>query len=148
MSKRTLFILITIGYMFMIWIQSSHFNPESLSPISSTFNKTVFLIIGASLEFAHLFQFGLLYFFIILVCLSFGPLKRWQEVTAVIIALSYGIVDEVHQLFVPFRSFSIGDLVKDTIGILVSWWIIHRNYFNKDESKIGRWLKCITEDKQ
>jgi polysaccharide biosynthesis protein VpsQ len=144
MSKRILFIFITFGYMFIIWIQSSYFDPESLSTISSTLNQTLYLLIGASLEIAHLFQFGILYLFIILVFLSFGTLRRWQEVIAVIISLTYGIVDEIHQLYVPFRSFSIGDLLKDAIGVVVFWWVVHRSYFYKKDSKIGRWLRSVT----
>jgi polysaccharide biosynthesis protein VpsQ len=142
--KRLFFIFLTIGYMAFIWIQSSYFNPESLVGFSSSLSKSVFLIIGASLEFAHLFQFGLLYLCIVIVFLSFGRLRTWQEVTAAVMALAYGIIDEIHQLYVPFRSFSIVDLLKDTIGIVVFWWVVHRSYFYKKSSKIGRCLRSIT----
>jgi polysaccharide biosynthesis protein VpsQ len=142
--KRLFFILLTIGYMASIWIQSSYFDPESLVSFSSMLNRAVFLLIGASLEFAHLFQFGLLYLCIVLIFLSFGRLRTWQEVTAAVIALAYGIVDEIHQLYVPFRSFSIGDLLKDAIGIVVFWWVVHRSYFYKKGSKLGCWLRSLT----
>lgn len=143
--KRVLFICITLGYMSFVWIQSSRFDPESLSPISSTINKTVYLLIGASLEFAHLFLFGILYLCIILVFLSFGPLMRWQEVIAAMIALSYGIIDEIHQLYVPFRSFSIIDLLKDAIGVFIFWWVINRSYFYKKNSRVGQWLRNVNK---
>jgi polysaccharide biosynthesis protein VpsQ len=142
--KRLFFIFLTIGYMAFIWIQSSYFDPESLVGFKSSLSKFVFLLIGASLEFAHLFQFGLMYLCIVIVFLSFGRLRTWQEVTAAGIALAYGIVDEIHQLYVPFRSFSIADLLKDTIGIVVFWWVVHRSYFYNKDSKIGRWLRNIT----
>ncbi|MEH7441323.1 VanZ family protein [Bacillus sp. JJ1122] len=143
--KRLFFISITLFYMCFIWLQSSHFDPESLSPISSSINKTVYLLIGASLEFAHLFLFGILYLCIILVFLSFGTLRRWQEVIAVIIALSYGVVDEIHQLYVPFRSFSVIDLLKDAIGVFAFWWVINRSYFYKQNSRIGQWLSSMNK---
>jgi polysaccharide biosynthesis protein VpsQ len=142
--KRLVFIFLTICYMAFIWIQSSYFDPESLVGISSSLSRSVFLLIGAALELAHLFQFGLLYLCIILVFLSFGRLRTWQEVTAAVIALGYGIVDEIHQLYVPFRSFSIGDIVKDIIGIFVFWWLVHRHYYFKKSSKFGRWLRNVT----
>ena len=142
--KRIVFLLVTICYISLIWIQSSWFNPEELGVITSSLSQSVFLLIGAALEFAHLFQFGLLYLCIVLVFLSFGRLRTWQEVTAATIALSYGIADEIHQLYVPFRSFSIGDLLKDIIGIVVFWWVVHQSYFYKQRSKIGRWLRNIT----
>jgi polysaccharide biosynthesis protein VpsQ len=142
--KRLFFIFLTISYMAFIWIQSSYFDPESLVGFSSSLNKSVFILIGASLELAHLFQFGLLYLCIVIVFLSFGRLRTWQEVTAAIIALAYGLVDEIHQLYVPFRSFSIADLLKDTIGIFVFCWVVHRSYFYKKDSKIGNWLRSLT----
>lgn len=130
--------------MSFIWIQSSYFDPESLAGFSSSLNPYVFLFFGVSLELAHLFQFGLLYLCLVIAFLSFGRLRTWLEVTAVIIALGYGIVDEIHQLYVPFRSFSVGDLLKDTIGVVVIWWVVHRSYFYKKSSKLGRWLKSVT----
>jgi len=142
--KRLFFILLTIGYMSFIWIQSSYFNPESLVGFSSSLSRPLFLLIGAVLEFAHLFQFGLLYLFIVIVFLSFGKLQTWQEIIAGVVALAYGGVDEIHQLYVPFRSFSIGDLMKDTIGIVVFWLVVHRSYFYKKSSKIGRLLRSVT----
>lgn len=144
--RRISFIVFTIAYMTLIWIQSSQFDPESLAALTSTLNRSVYLIIGASLEFAHLFQFGFLYLCIVIVFLSFGRLRTWQEVTAGVIALAYGLVDEIHQLYVPFRSFSIADLLKDTIGIVVFWWVVHRSYFYKKGSKLGHWLRSITEN--
>lgn len=143
--KRLFLVFLTLIYMSLIWIQTSRFDPESLTPISSTLNKSVYLLIGASLEFAHLFQFGLLYLCIILVFLSFGSLRRWQEVIGVIIALSYGLVDEIHQLYVPFRSFSVIDLLKDSIGVFVFWWWINYSYFYKKNSRVGQWLRSVNK---
>ena len=142
--KRLFFRVLTIGYMAFIWIQSSYFDPESLVGFTSSLSQSFFLIIGSGLEFTHLFQFGILYLCIVIVFLSFGRLQKWQEVTAAVIALSYGIADEIHQLYVPFRSFSIGDLIKDTIGIIVFWWVVHRSYFCEKSSRIGHWLRHIT----
>ena len=130
--------------MSLIWMQSSHFDPESLAGISYSINKSVFLFIGASLEFAHLFQFGLLYLCLIIVFLSFGKLKTWQEAVAAIVALAYGIIDEIHQFYVPFRSFSLMDLLKDAIGIWIFWWVIHKNYYTNKKSKIGSWLRSFS----
>jgi len=141
--KRLFFTFQTICYMSFIWFQSSHFNPESLSAISISINKTVYLLIGASLELAHLFEFGILYLCIILVFLSFGTLRKWQEVIAAILALTYGLVDEIHQLYVPFRSFSLIDLLKDGIGVFSFWWVINRSYFYKQNSRIGQWLRSM-----
>jgi polysaccharide biosynthesis protein VpsQ len=146
--KRLFFISLTISYMVFIWIQSRYFDPENLVGISSALDKSVFLLIGASFEFAHLFQFGLLYLGIVIVFLSFGRLRTWQEVTAAVIALGYGIIDEIHQLYVPFRSFSFVDLLKDGVGVITFWWLINRSYFHKKDSRLGQWLRTVIKVSQ
>ena len=103
----------------------------------------VLLLVGIGFELFHFFQFGILYLLIILVFLSFGKITKGMEIVAVIISASYGLIDEIHQMFVPFRSFSIGDLIKDTVGVLVVSFIIHRGYFTKSRSKLGVLLRRI-----
>ena len=103
-----------------------------------------FLVLaGIGFELFHFFQFGILYLLIILAFLSFGKLTKGIEIAAVIISCSYGLIDEIHQMYVPFRSFSIGDLMKDAVGVLVVSFIIHRNYFAKSRTKIGVLLRRI-----
>lgn len=43
----------------------------------------------------------------------------WLWVGSAVFCLAYGITDEVHQYFVPGRSFQLGDLVADTAGGLI-----------------------------
>lgn len=59
------------------------------------------------------------------------------------ISLSYGLIDEIHQMYVPFRSFSIADLIKDTVGVLVASFIIQKSYFAKGRTMIGALLRRI-----
>jgi len=49
----------------------------------------------------------------------------------VLFCLAYGISDEFHQLFVPYRSACVSDLVADTVGavfavLLWRWWRARR----------------------
>jgi len=60
-----------------------------------------------------------------------------------ILSLFFGLVDEIHQMYVPFRSFSIDDLIKDGIGVIVVYLIVHKSYFSKKTTKIGVFLKKI-----
>lgn len=141
---RSFFILLPIGYIVLIWMQTSYFDPESVSKLSSQISSQVFLLIGISLELAHLFEFGFLYLLMIMAFLSFGKLSKWKEYLAIMISFLYGFVDEIHQIYVPFRSASIGDLVKNTIGIMFIWWII-RKYYSQDKTTIiGRFLRRIS----
>ncbi|WP_187292152.1 VanZ family protein [Bacillus sp. 1NLA3E] len=134
-----------IVYIVFIWLQSSYFNPETVAGLSDTLNKAVVLIIGVSLEFAHLFEFGLLYLFIFLAFLSFGKIGKWQNRLAITVALLYSLVDEIHQIYVPFRSFSLDDLLKDAIGIFFIWWLIRNNYFTKKDSRFGELLRKVAQ---
>nr|WP_240253907.1 VanZ family protein [Fredinandcohnia sp. SECRCQ15] len=130
--------------MLIIWIQSSYFNPNSLEGIHLQIGIPIFVILGVVFEIGHLFQFAILYFLLIMAFLTYGRLNSVKEMVAFIIALLYGILDEVHQIYVPFRSFSIIDLIKDAVGIIVIWFIIHKHYYKNDGSKIQRFLTGIT----
>lgn len=142
---RFIITLVPLIYMFLIWQQTSHFDPESVSGLSKVLSNAVILAIGAVLELAHLFEFGILYFLVLMALLSFGPLSKWKEILAIIISLLYGITDEIHQMFVPFRSFSIIDLIKNAIGVFVTWIIINKKYYSKKPSRLGSFLRGITK---
>jgi len=53
-----------------------------------------------------------------------------------IISITYAILDEVHQLFVAFRDFSIKDILTNTSGIFSST-IIYL-HMNKKSQKIAK----------
>lgn len=131
-------------YSLFIWWQSSEFNPESVSSLSYLLGGTTVAMIGIGLELAHLFEFGLLFLFIILAFLSLGhQLNKENKFVAFYISILYGLIDEIHQGFVPFRSTSLIDLLKDIIGVVAVWYLVH--YFqNKSDSKIGSLLRKIS----
>ncbi|MDF0727743.1 VanZ family protein [Cytobacillus sp. S13-E01] len=141
---RSILTLLPFLYMLFIWLQSSKFNPSQLEYIYPTIHPIVFLTIGATLELAHLIQFGILYLLIIVAFLTYDELNSKKEKVALTIALLYGITDEIHQYFVPFRSFSSIDVLKDIIGVLVIWFLIRRKYYSSNHSRIGSFLKGIT----
>jgi polysaccharide biosynthesis protein VpsQ len=141
---RFFITILPIFYMYLIWQQTSHFDPESVSSLSTVLNPLVILAIGVFLEFAHLFEFGILYFLLIVALLSYGHLKKWKEVLVLIFSISYGLMDEIHQLYVTFRSFSIVDLIKNAIGVLVFAILIHKNYFKSKGSRFGLFLRNNT----
>ena len=54
---------------------------------------------------------------------------RWQFWFPILFAAVYGVTDEIHQLFVPQRVFSIGDILANTAGAFAAqyflwyvWW--------------------------
>jgi polysaccharide biosynthesis protein VpsQ len=141
---RLIITIVPFTYMYLIWQQTSHFDPESVSSLATVLNSHVILAIGAALELGHLFEFGILYFLLILALLSYVPLNKWMEVMFIIFAILYGLMDEIHQIFVPFRTFSIFDLIKDAIGVIVIAYLIHKNYFKSQRSRLGLFLRNTT----
>ena len=108
-------------YAGTIFYLSSQSHPEEQLPS--------FLIEDVSDKVLHAVEYGIL----ALLCYrafrwAAGPaVARQAVVLAILTASAYGITDEAHQLFVPFRESSWLDWLADTIGAVigaVSWWSI------------------------
>jgi VanZ family protein len=54
-----------------------------------------------------------------------GGHSRLQLVSAIAIAGIYGILDEVHQRYVPGRMPDILDVVADLVGAVLGVWLLH-----------------------
>ena len=52
---------------------------------------------------------------------------------APLIVIFFCIVDEIIQLFIPYRSFDLVDLGADMCGILLFTWLAERQNLNKSE---------------
>jgi polysaccharide biosynthesis protein VpsQ len=139
--KRIVLALLILGYMILIWFQSSHFNPEIIYYTGLTLDPRVILIAGLILESLHLIEFGILYVLIVLFQLSFSNLNRRKEITAIILSFLYSLTDEIHQLFVPFRTSSIGDLIKNVIGIILMWLLVRYLHKRKNNVVQGDFLQ-------
>lgn len=109
-------------YMGLIWFQSARFNPDSVMQLP----LTALIPLGIVLESLHFVQFGILYLFVVLFYYTFGPLTQQRNMVAAGVAVLYAVLDELHQFFVPFRSASSWDLVKNLLGIALVWILVHR----------------------
>ncbi|VEF49054.1 Predicted integral membrane protein [Bacillus freudenreichii] len=132
-----------IIYIMLIWFQSSRFNPESVFLLTDYISYRLLILMGIFLELGHLIEFGILYLLIILAFLTYRGLTLKIEITAMVTAIIYGVIDEIHQQFTPFRSFSMIDILKDMIGVIVIWWIVRKAYDKKNPSKFGKLLKKV-----
>jgi len=105
-------------YAGAIFFLSSQSHPEEQLPS--------FLLENVSDKVLHAVEYGIL---AVLCFRTFrwaaGPaVARQAVVLAIVTASVYGITDEVHQLFVPFRESSWLDWLADTIGAAIgalSW---------------------------
>jgi len=83
-------------------------------------------------KLAHVFVFGVLTFFI------FRTLKYtekryiyWDLFWAFIFAFLYAVSDEYHQTLVPGRFGTYKDVLIDTVGIIISSWLIYLHYHHE-----------------
>jgi VanZ family protein len=105
-------------YAGTIFFLSAQSHPEEQLPS--------FLLEGVSDKVLHAVEYGILS----LLCYrafrwAAGPaVARQAVVLAIVTASVYGLTDEVHQLFVPFRESSWQDWLADIIGAVIgamSW---------------------------
>lgn len=119
---RIVLSIIPFIYMALIWYMSS--NPDDLIldlPSSATdrFIK----------EALHLVEFAILYVLFVVALVANHKLTAAASLTAAIIAGLYGIIDELHQSFVPARSATLIDVIKDIVGVLAVYFHIQYHYF-------------------
>jgi len=132
---RLLFIIAPFCYMIFIWILSS-LPHDAILDTPFSFD----LLLKESL---HLIEFGILYGLFVLFLLVSGKMTRYSNIVVALASIGYGFVDELHQYFVPYRSATVIDLVKDTIGVLVLYWIVRKTYFSEKPSKIKALLQKL-----
>lgn len=94
----------------------------------------------------HLVEFALFGFLLSLgFFLSFGFSLRAKSVLTLASGILLGCLDELHQYFVPERSFEVLDMVADSIGILIgliAFYYLSRT--NRGKAITG-WLEMIGE---
>ena len=56
---------------------------------------------------------------------------------AILIGIVYGLLDELHQLFIPNRSCTWQDMLANTVGICLGVYLASRFYKNQ-KSKVAR----------
>lgn len=66
-----------------------------------------------------------------------GKIKRFPITASLIIVASYGMVDELHQYFIPGRFCDINDWIADVIGAVVAGLIyfLIKKYFQHVKNK-------------
>ncbi|MDF2854619.1 MAG: hypothetical protein K0Q87_470 [Neobacillus sp.] len=127
-----------IVYMAAIWTMSSLPSNHFVELPDSQIDRFI-------KESLHLVEFAILYVLLVLASLTFRGRSftpSWNILCAVFAGL-YGLTDEIHQSFYPYRSASLFDLVKDVTGILVCFYIIRGALFKGKFARLRRVLQLI-----
>lgn len=128
--------LLPLAYMAFIWYLSSQ---SSNAVVELGYYDSIIK------ESLHLVEFAILYGLLVLALLTRGELSDRGNRFAILLAVAYAFLDEFHQSFIPSRSASVFDLVKDMTGIAVVWYVLRRTYFTKSSSVISKLLHGITK---
>lgn len=134
---RFILMALPVLYMIAIWIMSGL--PHDT--IMDLPNNKMDLVVKESL---HLVEFAILYVLIILAFLANGRLTPLVSLAAAMFASVYGLVDEIHQVFVPYRSATLIDAIKDVAGVTIAFLAVNYMYFER-KSRIGRWMSGFSE---
>jgi VanZ family protein len=78
----------------------------------------------------HIIVFFLLNFFLLIAIHGEKKIKVKYIIFVITASLTFAILDEIHQIFVPFRNYDIKDILIDSIGIMIST-LIYINYKKK-----------------
>lgn len=126
--------LLPIAYMAAIWIMSSLPSNHFVELPDSGLDRTI-------KESLHLIEFAILYVLLVLAFLTRrGPFTASLNTICAVIAGLYGVSDEIHQSFYPYRSASLFDLVKDFTGIIVCFYFIRGALFKGKFVRLGKVL--------
>ncbi|MFZ5825028.1 MAG: VanZ family protein [Bacillota bacterium] len=112
---KALVWLLPLGYMGLIWYLSGH-PSDAVIDTGLAWDRQL-------KEALHLVQFGVLYVLLLLAWGTGQPVTAKARLGLALVAAAYGLVDEVHQYFVPTRSFALIDLAKDWIGVGAAWYL-------------------------
>lgn len=143
LEKSRFFIVITALYAIMVFYLSvsagvgdiKHFLKTGLgyplkniliandmSSISEFMINCLHAVQDASLDPGHIgiyFGFGVLLYFVFLTSKS-PALVRYSAICAIFIGTAYGILNEIFQSFLPYRTASVADAVSNLIGVVLA----------------------------
>lgn len=134
MKKRYLIWLLPFAYMVLIWILSS-------MPANAVVELPDSKLDRFWKESMHLIEFAILYLFFVIALAVSGKLSLRTSLLFAIISALYGVVDEIHQSFYPYRSATLIDVIKDWIGVLAVWGHVRYHYFFKKKSILNKLQK-------
>ncbi len=75
-------------------------------------------------EAFHFIEFAILYLLLAAALIVNKRHNTLTDLAAMSATIVYAFVDEIHQFYVPGRSFSQLDLVKDMAGVVTAWILL------------------------
>ncbi|WP_102273638.1 VanZ family protein [Cytobacillus massiliigabonensis] len=137
--RKWIFRVLPFLYMGVIWTLSSF-------PANAVVELSDLSLDRFIKESMHLIEFAILYLlFVFAMHTTKVPFSKKINFACAVIACLYGITDEIHQSFVPARSATLIDVVKDVTGVAICSFFIDRAAFHKRFSKIAAFLRFLNK---
>jgi len=117
LQKITIYWFPVLIYCLLIYVQSSHPAPKIL-PNYPFMDKLLHFVCYALLGALFLRAFNT------------TPIKHHLKlvlILSVLLSALYGISDEIHQSFVPFRTADVLDALSDILGSIAGVYLYHTN---------------------
>ncbi len=89
---------------------------------------------------AHVFEYAVFTTLLYRALKEGGIEKKEAGISSIILAVLYGVSDEIHQFFTPGREPRVRDVVFDTIGAILAIYGIWR-YLPKAPKKLRLWAE-------
>ncbi|PLT35847.1 VanZ family protein [Bacillus sp. V5-8f] len=135
---RIIIIVLPFLYMAAVWIMSSL--PDNAVVELPDRDTDRFIK-----EALHLVEFAILYMLFAAALAASGKLSPRFSLFAAVVAALYGMTDEIHQSFVPYRNASWIDLLKDWIGVAAAYFHVQYHYFKHNRGFLTKIRKLNDE---
>jgi VanZ family protein len=127
-NKHLLRLIAPLLWAGQIFLTSAHTNPADLLPRfivrflwnTTLFGQRLFFLLG---PLGHAINFGILAILLAWALFEPGLLSPARFRLAFAISFLYALSDEIHQIFVPTRTFQTRDLVVDAFGALLGLFL-------------------------
>lgn len=124
MKSRSFFRLTVIrGWTLLLWMGVIFFF-SSLRGSEYIYEPTLSYYLER--KGAHVIEYAILMLLTVRWVFALFPKERiWKVLlVAAVFSITYGVSDELHQFFVPYRGAKISDVGIDTLGVLLMGGII------------------------
>ena len=127
-------IIVYMKFPIRYWIY-----PAFVASVIFFFSSLPGPVVDASVLGSKILQInGHFWLYVVLAISIYKPTKKLGY--CLLFALMYAVVDELHQLYTPFRSVSLVDVITDTLGAslgsLMLWKLLPTL-----PKKLSNWLK-------
>jgi len=138
MPKFLKFHLPVLLWAALIFLFSSFSHPYQILPAAWRIFRPLPTLTDSSLtEFIgvvmHFLEFAILSALILRAITQNQKITRKQILLSILLSILYALSDEIHQLFVPERTFQLQDLLVDLLGTLTGVFLFHKRH-NKNQT--------------